>query len=160
MAIYTLEGAEAIKNVTQEVIKKHFDHKVANIKMAYIFRPEARKSKGRKIYAELKKVPNLWKSFLDTSMVLIVSETDWTKFDNVKREAMIHEALSHLEVEVKMMGEVVYSTRGYDEKVIANNIAAYGCWRKGLKELKEGFVQTKMFEDAGEDVVAKLEVVK
>lgn len=35
----------------------------------------------------------------------------------------------------------------YNEEIISQSMKAYGCWREGLKKLKQSFVQMKLVDD-------------
>jgi len=106
MADYMKKGAEHIKEVAKNVIKKHHQ-KLANIKIGYQFRDKARNSKGRTIYAEASKIPAKLQNFMEEDLIVTVAEDKWAAVEDLMtQEAILDDVFRTVHLEEKEATEV------------------------------------------------------
>ncbi|MBM7624764.1 putative metallopeptidase [Sporohalobacter salinus] len=101
MANYHKGGIEQVENIAQKVIQEDFE-KLSNITIGYQFREEARKSKGRVIYASPKKIPGKLQNFVNLDLIITVAEDKWNAADsNTKKKAILDDVFRTIHLEDK-----------------------------------------------------------
>ncbi|MCK8826388.1 hypothetical protein MWH25_01325 [Natroniella acetigena] len=132
MANYFLAGIEQVEEYAKEVIKDDFQ-KLANIKIGFQFREEARSSKGRKVYASPKKVADKIRNFVDIDLIITIPEDEWSKADERTKKAMLDDVFRKIDLIDKQK-----STEGFPRRVADNYwMLSDGRKVKGEREAKE-----------------------
>jgi hypothetical protein len=131
MANYHTAGIEEVEEIAQEVIQEQFE-KLSNINIGYQFREEARKSKGRVIYASPKKVSDKLRNFIDLDLIITIAEDKWNAADEFKKKAIIDDVLRTVHLEDKEIADG-FPRRTADDYYLLSN----GKPVKGEKKAEE-----------------------
>lgn len=140
MAVEWSEASDSVLVVARELIDEFHQH-LREATIAFIYRNEAAISKGRKVYAQVQKVPDRWKVLLDDEydILIWISKEDWDARTSSWREALIDHELSHCTV-----GENGFTTTGHDFEGFKDVVERHGLWNYDLLTVGEQIRQLKL----------------
>ncbi|MBM7623734.1 putative metallopeptidase [Sporohalobacter salinus] len=136
MADYHIAGIEQVENIAQQVIQEDFE-KLSNINIGYQFREEARRSKGRVIYASPKKMPDKLANFIDLDLIITIAEDKWNAADeNWKKKAIIDDVFRTIHLKDKEDAEG-FPRRVADDRYLLSDGRKIRGKKKAEKEQQE-----------------------
>jgi len=127
--------AEAPRKLAKaEVIPKWHPH-LADANIGYVFRDQM-KSRGREIWAKIRKASPIEKMLKGWHLVMIISEPVWEAKDKSMRKYILDHELCHVGVEWNTKGERVFRMKPHDIEefvkvverhgLIKDDVAAFG----------------------------------
>lgn len=155
-------AAPQVERVAEHLIKtcQEFAH-LRNVRMEYVFRSEAERSKGKLTLGKARKISGL-NALLATPdiahdpeatsegsafFVIEMAFDMWGMMNPRQREALTYHELLHCQIHVDDEGDVILSIRPHDVEAFGEEIAKYGPWKQDLYEF---------FETAGASDVLEL----
>lgn len=160
----TYSAAPEAARIAKELIGKHHT-RLADIRVEFVFREKAAKSRGRVVLAKARKVTGLG-AFMarpitsniedlegDEFFVIELAEDQWQEMSPKKRKALVDQELCHLGVEYNEDKEEWYlSLRSPDVSTFTEIIERHGLWEDELVKFAEAAkTQLDLFgQDGGE----------
>jgi Putative phage metallopeptidase len=163
-----LREADEVRDIAREVIAAVPDHAaLADVRIEYVFRDKAPRSKGRIVLGRARKITGLNAYLADKRIralstpspffVVEISEDTWQGLSPAQRRALVDHELCHCRVEVDDDGEVVLSTRGHDFEEFASIIRRHGLWSTAAETVAAAVCeQLALAVDAVTDFVGNL----
>jgi predicted metallopeptidase len=130
--------ATEVAKVGADLIKKVPTHKpLAEVRVEYVFKPEASRSRGKLVLGKAKLVTGL-NAFLagdgsnDPFFVVEVAKNTWDRLTVEQRRALVDHELCHFVVTDDGAGAVRLSIRGHDLEEFAEVVERQGFWRSEI----------------------------
>lgn len=147
----TYSLAPEVGKIARQLLTKHHDTALFNIRIDYLFRSEAATSNGRDVWGKARKVTGL-NAFLATAdqaegpidddtpevepfFVIEIAYDIWVTLTAKQKVALVDHELSHLKVGVNDKGEIVLSLQGHDVEEFADIVSRHGLWNKSVEHL-------------------------
>lgn len=142
----TFRPAAAVERLAEKLIPEHH-HWLEDVRIEYVFRSETKKSKGREIWGEARKISGL-NAYLSQPgepteaasgdvdhFVIEISEPVWAILDAGQRKALIDHELCHCTTEVdEEKGELTLKLRSHDIEEFKAVVDRHGVWRTDIAE--------------------------
>ncbi|MDI6770117.1 MAG: putative metallopeptidase [Anaerolineales bacterium] len=132
MAVIWSEASSSVLSTAQDLIDRYHPH-LKKARILFVFRSEAAKSNGRRIFGHAAKVSPQMRILLDDADFIIwISEHDWEANSAAWREALIDHVLCHC---LYFQGEC--SIRPHDVEEFAEIVERHGLWNTELLMVNE-----------------------
>lgn len=133
MTAYTY--ATEVGKIGADLIRKEPAHKpLRDVRIDYVFRPEATRSKGKLVLGKARLVQGL-NAFLaseganDPFFVVEIAKNTWDRLTEEQRRALVDHELMHFVVDEDADGQPKLSMRGHDLEEFADVVKRHGFWR-------------------------------
>lgn len=133
--------APEVESIARDLIKRVDQHKnLAHVRVEYVWRPDASKSKGRLILAKARKIGGLNAFLANVDAIDVVDEPNqpffvievaadtWEKLTADQRIALVDHELCHCVVDFDADGNPAMSMRGHDLEEFACIVERHGLW--------------------------------
>ncbi|HEY7030075.1 MAG TPA: putative metallopeptidase [Thermomicrobiales bacterium] len=130
----TFTGAAEVEKIATDLIRKVPQHKpLADVRVEYVFRAEATRSKGKLVLGKARLVSGL-NAFLAGQIdgaffVVEVARNTWDRLTPSQRRALVDHELMHFIVDEDADGNYRLALRGHDLEEFADVIKRHGFWR-------------------------------
>lgn len=136
--------ASAAETIGKRLIKEHHTH-LLGVRVEYVFRDKAAKSKGKVKLGTARKMGGL-NAWLATDVderatepeeffVIELAEDEWADLTDQQRVALVDHELSHCWAEVDDDGEVVLAVKTHDLEEFVDVVRRHGLWRPEVEHL-------------------------
>lgn len=159
--------APDVRRIAEHIIDTVPEHKrLKDVRVEYVFRDKAQKSKGRVVLGTAQKLTGL-SAFLaddeqsaeladaDPFFVVVIAYDVWERLDEKMRRALVDHELCHCTVEYDDEGAPKLATKGHDLEEFAQIIERHGLWSSNVAQF--GSVVAEQLALAVEEVSEFLE---
>jgi predicted metallopeptidase len=138
------EAAE-VQEIAEKLIEKHYGF-LEGVTVVYIFRSEARKSKGKSLLGKAHKKSGLDAFLIDQGeelFVLEVAADEWKALNQKQRVALVDHVLMHFDYDDE---KDQLTIRGPDLEEFTDIVKRHGLWRPAVEQFVQAglpFTKTK-----------------
>lgn len=157
----TFRPASAVQRIAEQLIGKHH-HVLDDVRIEYVFRSETKKSRGREVWGEAKKISGL-NAYLSQEdgpseaasgdvdyFVIEISEPVWAILDAGQRKALVDHELCHCTTEFdEASGDLVLKMRPHDVEEFKAVVDRHGIWRPDIAEFATALPERQRTIDDG-----------
>lgn len=143
------EEAPEVRDIASELIDKYHSH-LASVRMCYIFRPKAWKSKGEmvlgkasKLGGKTKALSGYGKDYDGFTFVIEVAKQEFHQMDRDMKEALIDHELIHCILDENDNWKIV----GHDFDGFNSVVKRHGFWTERLQRFKKTMQQMSLFDE-------------
>lgn len=129
------EQSERFAQIGHDVLEEYEDlHELrgqvygGDVTIGYMTSDKKKKSQGKAVFGECRKVPDYYKCFIPYDFLITVYETNTTlfRFTDEQYHILLYHELQHVGVEYNQDGEPCYSVRPHDVEEFRSVIEKHG----------------------------------
>lgn len=140
----------SVKRIATSLIAAHHQH-LDDVRIEYVFRSKAAKSKGKEVWGTARKVTGL-NAYLaqglahdelplgddvDDLFAIEIAEDVWSKLNDKQRRALVDHELCHCTVDVDDEGRVILGVVGHDLEEFVAIVERHGLWREDVESFTQ-----------------------
>ena len=139
MTVY--RQAHEVEKIANDLIKKVPEHKaLADVRIYYVFKPEATKSHGKLVLGKARMIGGLNAYLIEDEdpdggnvYVVEIAENTWRRMTAAQQKALVDHELCHFVVEPgDDDNPTVMKIRGHDLEEFASIVERHGFWRSDI----------------------------
>jgi predicted metallopeptidase len=164
--------APEVEEIAEKLIAEHHPH-LADVKIRYVFRDEAAKSRGRTVLGKARKISGLnahlvglvGRNHVDGEVdffVIEVASDTWRQLDDKQRVALVDHELCHLNIEEPedATKDRKLVLRGHDLEEFTEIVQRHGLWKPDVDEFARAVGQLTIDDQLKDVTVVQFRATK
>lgn len=151
----TYRPAPAARRIGDDLVARHHPD-LEGVRIEYVFRDKAAKSKGREVWGAARKITGLAAylaagldehavdDFVDDLFVIELAEDVWRRLTDAQRRALVDHELCHCTTTVDDNGAVSLTTVAHDLEEFVAVVERHGLWREDVEVFAASTAQARL----------------